>query len=91
MAVPLKTLAAGAGLALLAACQNVAQQQAAFEQEIRTSCARQGFAADSDAFRLCLLLETINARLRNIERRLDIIDLELRRGGSLGLDCRNCF
>ncbi len=89
MAILLKTLATAMGTALLAACQSAADQRAAFEQEIRASCEQRGFVPDSDAFRLCLLLETTDARLRNIERRLDILDLELRRDG-IGPDCRSC-
>ncbi len=90
MAIPLRALAATAVLGLLAACQSAAEHRAAFEAEIRASCTQQGFAADSDAFRLCLLLETTNVRLRNIERRLDILELDLRRDGVIGPGCRSC-
>ncbi len=91
MALPLKALAAGAVFGLLAACQSAAEHRAAFEEEIRASCTEQGFAVDSDAFRLCLLLETTNVRLQNIERRLDILDMDLQRDGAVAPGCRSCL
>ena len=71
-------LASACGLGL-AGCETLAEQERALAQAQRESCLEAGFAEDSDAFRLCLLLERTNERLARLERRLEFLELEISR------------
>jgi hypothetical protein len=74
----------------LAGCQSAAEQRAAFEAAIRDSCRSQGFAEETDAFRMCLLLERTNARLGILESRLDQLEFAIRRLDTFRFDCVRC-
>lgn len=55
----------------------------------RTACDQAGFATDSDAHKLCLLLQDTNRRLENLERRISFIELDVRGGVGFGFSrCR---
>jgi len=43
------------------------------------ACEEAGFESESDAYRLCLLIQENNRRMAYIERRLDHIELDLHR------------
>ena len=64
-----------AGLALaLAACTQPADPVALAEGD-RLACNEAGFDAESDAYRLCLLLQQTNRRLDMVDRRLDFLEV----------------
>lgn len=42
------------------------------------ACDAAGFEADSDAYRLCLLLQNTNRRLEVLDRRLNFLELDVR-------------
>lgn len=68
----------------LAGCQSAAELEQAAAEARRASCLESGFAEGSDAFRLCLLLQETHDRIARLERRIDFLDAEISRLGSLG-------
>lgn len=71
-------LAAIAGLALLAGCattppETPQERQARFQ----AACNEAGFKADTEAYKLCLLIQQQNDRLSAVERRLGFIQSQV--------------
>lgn len=62
---------------LLAACET-----GPTPEELRAmdsaACDLAGFEAESDAYRLCLLLQSTNRRLDVLDRRLNFLELDVR-------------
>ena len=71
-------LAALAGLALLAGCASVAPESPQERQaRFQAACNQAGFKADTEAYKLCLLIQQQNDRLDAVERRLGFIQSDL--------------
>lgn len=90
MAVRRRVVPATAVLLLLGGCAELAARRTAFEAEIAASCEARGFVKDTDAFRICLLLERTDARLAILENRIDQLEFEIRRLDRLEGICRRC-
>jgi hypothetical protein len=74
--------AALALLLLLGACAAVARETPAEQQaRLQADCAAAGFQRDTEAFRLCLLLQRTDERLAAVERRLAFIEQDTRFAG----------
>lgn len=73
-----------AGALLLAAVTLAACQTGPTPEEVEAfdlaACDAAGFEPQSDAQRLCLLLQTTNRRLEALERRMSFIELDVRSG-----------
>jgi invasion protein IalB len=61
-------------LAATACAQMPAETPEEATQRWAVTCLEAGFARDSDAYKVCLLLEQQNDRMAYIERRLQIIE-----------------
>jgi hypothetical protein len=72
----------------LAACETgpTPEEIQAFEQAI---CDEAGFEPNSDAFRLCLQLQTTNRHIQALERRLTFLELDVRTGVGFYGRCSN--
>lgn len=71
------------GMSLLAvtACQQVDPAELRAQDEF--ACTEAGLTPDTDTFALCLMLQNNKRRMRDIENRLDFIELDVRRVGRL--------
>lgn len=67
-----------------AGCQTAAELEKAAAEARRASCLEAGFTEASDAYRLCLLLEETQERIARLERRIDLLDMELSRLWTFG-------
>ena len=71
-------LAAAAGLVLLAGCAAVAPESPQERQaRFQAACNEAGFKADTEAYKLCLLIQQQNDRLTAVERRLGFVESDL--------------
>ena len=71
-------LAALAGLVLLAGCASVRPETPEERQaRYQAACNEAGLQKDSEAYRLCLLIQQQNDRLTAVERRLGFIQSDL--------------
>lgn len=74
---PVTALAAALPL-LAASCTPAAEIERQMAEANRAGCQEAGFAEDSDAWKLCLLLQDSNRRLEALERRLLWLETDLR-------------
>jgi hypothetical protein len=61
---------------LLAGCAQTVQSPESIMAARMESCRAAGFMEDSDAFRLCLLVEQLNDRIDRLERRIDLYAID---------------
>ena len=67
-----------AGLALLAGCASVRSETPQERQaRFQAACNEAGFKADTEAYKLCLLIQQQNDRLTAVERRLGFIESDV--------------
>ena len=67
-----------AGLLLLAGCASVRPETPEERQaRFQAACNEAGFKADTEAYKLCLLIQQQNDRLNAVERRLGYIQSDL--------------
>jgi hypothetical protein len=67
-----------AGLLLLAGCAaGVPETPQEREARFQAACNQAGFKADTEAYKLCLLIQQQNDRLDAVERRLGFIQSDL--------------
>jgi outer membrane murein-binding lipoprotein Lpp len=62
------------GLPLVAGCAPQEEIRAQIAEAQRLDCLAAGFEPDTDAFRLCLLIQDTNQRIAAVERRVDFLD-----------------
>lgn len=67
-----------ASLLLVAACAGVRETPEERVARLNADCTAAGFQRDSEAFRLCLLIQQTNERLEVVERRLRFIEQDTR-------------
>jgi hypothetical protein len=67
-----------AALLLLAGCTAAARETPEERTaRLNADCTAAGFKSDTEAFRLCLLIQQTNDRLDSVERRLRFIDQDI--------------
>lgn len=64
-------------LLLMGACA-AAETPVERQARLQADCAAAGFEKDTEAFRLCLLIQHQNERLARVERRLGFIEQDVR-------------